>query len=86
MVMLGPALGLCNERAIEAQIKLIVSHCPIIRKQSFIKITCGFDYDVAPVGRRTVNTDPLPGSLFTVTSPPIMRASLREQGKSRRRR
>src|SRR5262249_50645669 len=29
-------------------------------------------------GRRTVNTDPLPGSLVTVTSPPIMRASLRE--------
>src|SRR5215475_8366425 len=28
-------------------------------------------------GRRTVNTEPLPGSLFTVTSPPIMRASLR---------
>src|SRR5262245_17374811 len=29
-------------------------------------------------GRRTVNTEPLPGSLATVTSPPIMRASLRE--------
>src|SRR5256886_11237600 len=29
-------------------------------------------------GRRTVNTEPLPGSLVTVTSPPIMRASLRE--------
>ena len=28
-------------------------------------------------GRRTVNTEPLPGSLVTVTSPPIMRASLR---------
>jgi hypothetical protein len=27
--------------------------------------------------------NPLPGSLFTVTSPPIMPASLREQGKSR---
>jgi hypothetical protein len=25
-----------------------------------------------------VNTEPLPGSLVTVTSPPIMRASLRE--------
>jgi hypothetical protein len=33
---------------------------------------------VAPAGRRTVNIDPLPGSLVTVTSPPIMRASLRE--------
>jgi hypothetical protein len=31
----------------------------------------------APPGRRTVNTEPLPGSLVTVTSPPIMRASLR---------
>src|SRR6266700_2353804 len=28
-------------------------------------------------GRRTVKTEPLPGSLVTVTSPPIMRASLR---------
>src|SRR5206468_3694825 len=28
-------------------------------------------------GRRTVKTEPLPGSLATVTSPPIMRASLR---------
>jgi hypothetical protein len=28
-------------------------------------------------GRRTVNTEPSPGSLITVTSPPIMRASLR---------
>ena len=32
---------------------------------------------LAPPGRRTVNTDPFPGSLVTVTSPPIMRASLR---------
>src|SRR5262249_11043570 len=28
-------------------------------------------------GRRTVKPEPLPGSLATVTSPPIMRASLR---------
>ena len=34
-----------------------------------------FDYGVAPLGRRTVNTEPLPGSLVAVTSPPIMRAS-----------
>ena len=33
-----------------------------------------FDDGVAPLGRRTVNTEPLPGSLVTVTSPPIMRA------------
>ena len=32
----------------------------------------------APRGRRTVNTDPLPGSLVTVTSSPIIRASLRQ--------
>ena len=30
-----------------------------------------------PPGRRTVKTEPLPGSLVTITSPPIMRASLR---------
>ena len=29
------------------------------------------------LGKRTVNTEPLPSSLVTVTSPPIMRASLR---------
>ena len=34
-----------------------------------------------PPGRRTVNTEPLPGSLVTVTSPPIMRASLREMAR-----
>ena len=28
-------------------------------------------------GSRTVNTEPLPTSLVTITSPPIMRASLR---------
>jgi hypothetical protein len=33
---------------------------------------------VAPLGRRTVKTEPLPGSLVTITSPRIMRASLRE--------
>jgi hypothetical protein len=32
----------------------------------------------APTGKRTVKTEPLPASLATVTSPPIMRASLRE--------
>ena len=31
----------------------------------------------AAAGRRTVKTEPFPGSLVTVTSPPIMRASLR---------
>src|SRR6516162_3985218 len=30
-------------------------------------------YGCAPAGSRTVNTEPLPGSLVTVTSPPIMR-------------
>src|SRR5439155_15212723 len=33
--------------------------------------------DGATPGRRTVKTEPLPSSLVTVTSPPIMRASLR---------
>src|SRR6266550_5068252 len=33
-----------------------------------IGAVCGFDYDVAPPGRRTVNIDPFPGSLVTVTS------------------
>jgi hypothetical protein len=41
----------------------------------------GFDYGVAPLGRRTVKTEPLPGSLVTVTSLPIMRASLRESAR-----
>src|SRR5262245_49684008 len=36
------------------------------------------DQCVTPLlGKRTVNTEPLPASLVTVTSPPIMRASLR---------
>src|SRR5258707_8268418 len=34
-----------------------------------------------PPGRRTVNTEPLLGSLVTITSPPIMRASLREMAR-----
>jgi hypothetical protein len=37
---------------------------------------------VAPHGRRTVKTEHLPGSLVTITSPPIMRASLREFRRS----
>src|SRR5260370_30344861 len=44
------------------------------------KITAGKfhgAYVCSPPGSRTVNTEPLPGSLATVTSPPIMRASLR---------
>ena len=35
------------------------------------------DQDAASPGSRTVKTEPFPGSLVTVTSPPIMRASLR---------
>src|SRR5262249_54484762 len=37
--------------------------------------------ECAPAGRRTVKTEPLPGSLATVTSPPIMRASLRAMAR-----
>ena len=43
----------------------------------------GFNYGVAPPGSRTVNTDPLPGWPITVTSPPIMRASLRVMARPR---
>jgi hypothetical protein len=38
-------------------------------------------YVCSPLGSRTVNTEPLPGSLATVTSPPIIRASLRERAR-----
>src|SRR6516164_1064445 len=38
-------------------------------------------YVFAPPGSRTVKTEPLPGSLVTVTSPPIMRAGLRERAR-----
>jgi hypothetical protein len=53
--------------------------CIVLRRAgvSTTGTICGFDHDVASPGRRTVNTEPLPGSLVTVTSPPIMRASLR---------
>src|SRR5215831_1668979 len=37
----------------------------------------GYLYVFAAPGSRTVNTEPLPISLATVTSPPIRRASLR---------
>jgi len=37
----------------------------------------GYLYVFAPPGSRTANTEPLPVSLVTVTSPPIIRASLR---------
>src|SRR6516162_2384948 len=40
-------------------------------------------YVFAPTGRRAVNTEPLPGSLFTVTSQPIIRASLRAMARPR---
>jgi hypothetical protein len=40
-------------------------------------------YVCTPPGKRTVNTEPLPGSLATVTSPPIMRASLRAMARPR---
>jgi hypothetical protein len=40
------------------------------------------DQCVTPLlGKRRVNIDPLPSSLVTVTSPPIMRASLREMAR-----
>jgi hypothetical protein len=39
-----------------------------------------------PPGRRTVNTEPLPGSLVTVTSPPIIRACATGQARAPSRR
>ena len=39
------------------------------------RLTC--DHDGTLEGNRTMNTEPLPGSLATETSPPIIRASLR---------
>src|ERR1700746_2584102 len=47
---------------------------PFGRRPISSKVLAGLS---TPPGRRTVKTDPLPGSLATVTSPPIMRASLR---------
>src|SRR5262249_11867157 len=38
---------------------------------------------VRAAGRRTMKTEPLPGSLLTVTSPPIIRASLRVMARPR---
>jgi hypothetical protein len=74
--------------ALEKRIReaLAIFGRPGVRK---IAVRFGFDrdcllisnYAVAPPGRRTVNTEPLPGSLVTVTSPPIMRASLRERAR-----
>jgi transcriptional regulator with XRE-family HTH domain len=40
-------------------------------------------YVCSPPGSRTANTEPFPGSLVTVTSPPIMRASLRVMARPR---
>src|SRR5262249_15648177 len=37
----------------------------------------------SPPGRRTVNSEPLPGSLVTITSPPIIRASFRVMARPR---
>src|SRR5262249_29968999 len=47
----------------------------------FDRTVCAFAWGVERPGTRTVNTEPLPGSLVTVTSPPIMRASLREMAR-----
>jgi hypothetical protein len=46
------------------------------RERSLVKLSHPAQVP-ALAGRRTVKTEPLPGSLATVTSPPIMRASLR---------
>src|SRR5262249_8746172 len=59
----GPFLCICSDERGEAGGRAL----------SLPRIQC-----VTPLlGKRTVNTEPLPSSLVTVTSPPIMRASLR---------
>src|SRR5262245_2324449 len=45
------------------------------------KSTARHVHGVQPPGSRTVKTEPLPGSLVTVTSPPIMPRSLREMAR-----
>src|SRR5262245_48910199 len=58
-----PSTGFCNK---------------ICHKATYaVQQGCIWIYLLPPPGRRTVNTEPLPNSLATVTSPPIMRASLR---------
>jgi hypothetical protein len=58
----------------------------------FVCPDCGSGYKLvrvkadaagAPPGKRTVNTEPLLGSLVTVTLPPIMRASFRDNARPR---
>jgi hypothetical protein len=57
---------------------------PLCPASSFDHLVGAAGYSVyvcAPPGRRTVKAEPLPGSLVTVTSPPIKRASLRERAR-----
>src|SRR5262249_60770069 len=55
----------------------------IVDGEVSFRTSLGRVYVFAPPGRRTVNTEPLPCSLVTVTSPPIMRASLRKRARPR---
>src|SRR5262249_47769837 len=48
-----------------------------------LPLVAAFATGSGPAGSRTVNTEPLPGPLATVTSPPIMRASLRVMASPR---
>jgi hypothetical protein len=70
---LDRSLGECVE---PTRISALARHLWIFQRN-----ICGFDHAAAPPGRRTVKTEPLPGSLAKVTSPPIMRASLREMAR-----
>jgi hypothetical protein len=63
----GRLLTLKNAAGIDAD---LANPFGLIRSVAHQANVCGFDYGVAPPGRRTVNTEPLPGSLVTVTSPP----------------
>ena len=61
------------------------AECERVRSRNYFlgaPISATFEeLDQLPAGIRTVNTEPLPGSLATVTSPSIMRASLRDRAR-----
>jgi len=73
-------LGLRGKREDSCFLPFTEPRTPLRRGQTASRTEQG----VALPGRRTVNTKSLPGSLATVTSPPIMRA--RRQGPARFRR
>ena len=75
----GPCHGLRRVRRKPNRVRVFDRHHSACRCEPEIIHPAG--QDRAPPGKHTVNTDPLPGSLATVTSPPIMRASLRAMAR-----